>query len=212
MTNWEITRNERLAGKVIEGLKSRNMEGVYARTKEEALELMLAWIPKGSSIGWGGTMSVKEIGGFDAIRNGDYVLLDRDLADTPEEKEKIQRDIFSADYFLTSSNAITEDGILVNMDGNSNRVSAIAFGPAHVIVIVGINKIVKSEEDARRRTRNVAAPINAQRFPLDTPCKKTGTCYDCKSHDTICCQELITRYSRHDGRIKVIIVNDTLGF
>ncbi len=212
MTDWEYKRNELLAKKVIDGLKSRNMEGFYAASKEDALKQMIDLIPEGSSIGWGGTMSVGAIGGFDAIRNGKYVLLDRDAAATPEEKEKIQRDIFSADYFLTSSNAITEDGILVNIDGNSNRVSAIAFGPAHVIVVAGMNKIVKSEADARSRAKNLAAPINAQRFHLDTPCSKTGACFDCKSHDTVCCQELITRYSKHDGRIKVILVNDNLGF
>ena len=100
----------------------------------------------------------------------------------------------------------------MNIDGNANRVSAIAFGPAHVIVVAGMNKIVKSEEDALSRAKNIAAPINAQRFGLTTPCAKTGACYDCKSHDTICCQTLITRYSKHDGRIKVILVNEDLGF
>lgn len=212
MTEWETKRNVLLAQKVIKGLASRNMEGFYAATKEEALAKMLSLIPEGSSIGWGGTMSVGAIGGFDAIRNGSYKLLDRDAAATPEEKEVIQRQIFSADYFLTSSNAITEDGILVNIDGNSNRVSAIAFGPAHVIVVAGMNKIVKTEADARSRAKNIAAPINAQRFGLDTPCAKTGACFDCTSHDTVCCQELITRYSKHDGRIKVILVNEDLGF
>lgn len=212
MTEWEIKRNELLGKKVIEGLQSRNMEGFYANSKEEALAKMLELIPEGSSIGWGGTMSVAAIGGFDAIHNGKYQLFDRDAAQTKEEKEKVHRKIFFADYFLTSANAITEDGILVNIDGNANRVSAIAFGPAHVIIVAGMNKIVKSEEDALHRAKNIAAPINAQRFGLETPCAKTGVCYDCKSHDTICCQTLITRYSKHDGRIKVILVNEDLGF
>lgn len=212
MTEWETKRNELLSKKVMDGLKSRNMEGYFVNTKEEALAKMLSLIPEGSSIGWGGTMSVAAIGGFDAIQNGKYKLLDRDMVQTKEEKEKVQRDIFFADYFLTSANAITEDGILVNIDGNANRVSAIAFGPAHVIVVAGMNKVVKSEEDALSRARNIAAPINAQRFGLSTPCATTGSCYDCKSHDTICCQTLITRYSKHDGRIKVILVNEDLGF
>lgn len=212
MTEWEMKRNELLAKKVIEGLQSRNMEGYFVNTKEEALAKMLELIPEGSSIGWGGTMSVAAIGGFDAIHNGKYKLIDRDAAKNGPEKEKVQRDIFFADYFLTSANAITEDGILVNIDGNANRVSAIAFGPAHVIIVAGMNKIVKSEVDALSRARNIAAPINAQRFEIDTPCAKTGSCYDCKSHDTICCQTLITRYSKHDDRMKVILVNEDLGF
>lgn len=212
MTKWESERNALLSKKVIEGLESRNMEGYFVNTKEEALAKMLELIPEGSSIGWGGTMSVAAIGGFDAIHNGKYKLFDRDAAQTKEEKDKLCREIFFADFFLTSANAITEDGILVNIDGNANRVSAIAFGPAHVIVVAGMNKVVKSEEDALSRARNIAAPINAQRFGLTTPCAKTGACYDCKSHDTICCQTLITRYSKHDGRIKVILVNEDLGF
>lgn len=212
MTEFEIKRNELLATKVIEGLKSRNMEGFFVNTKEEALAKMLELIPEGSKIGWGGTKSVAAIGGFEAIKNGKYEILDRDNAPTKEDKLRIEREIFFADYFLTSSNAITEDGVLVNVDGNANRVSAIAYGPSHVIIVAGMNKVVKSEEDAMSRARNHAAPINAQRFGLDTPCCKTGACFDCKSHDTICCQILTTRYSKHDGRIKVILINEDLGY
>lgn len=212
MTNWEIQRNELLAQKVIAGLNSRNMEGFFVKNKEEALQKMLDIIPEGSSVGWGGSMSVTAIGGFDAIRNGNYVVYDRDRAASPEEKKKIERQIYFADYFLTSSNAITEDGVLVNLDGNANRVSAIAYGPEHVLIIVGMNKVVKNVEDAVSRTRNIAAPINTQRFGLTTPCTKTGACANCKSQDTICCQMLVTRYSRHNGRIKVILVNEDLGF
>ena len=212
MTEWEEKRNVLLSKKIIDGLQSRNMEGFFVNTKEEALAKKLELIPEGSSIGWGGTMSVTAIGGFEAIHNGKYRLFDRNAAQTKEEKDKIQRDIFFADYFLTSANAITEDGILVNIDGDANRVAAIAFGPAHVIVVAGMNKIVKSEEDALHRAKNIAAPINAQRFGLETPCAKNGACYDCKSHDTICCQTLITRYSKRDDRIKVILVNESLGF
>ena len=188
------------------------MEGFYAPDKEAALAKMLELIPEGSSIGFGGTKSVEQIGGFAAISNGKYTVLDRNRAASVEEKGIIERQIFSADYFLTSANAITEDGVMVNIDGNSNRVSAIAYGPQHVIVIVGMNKVVKSVEDAMSRAKNIAAPINAQRFNLDTPCCKTGACFDCKSPDTICCQTLITRFSRHNGRIKVILVNESLGF
>jgi hypothetical protein len=119
---------------------------------------------------------------------------------------------YDADFFLASCNAMTDDGILVNIDGNSNRVSAIAQGPKNVIFIVGMNKVCNDIDSAMKRARNVAAPINAQRFGLDTPCSKKGTCFNCKSPDTICCQILITRFSRHQGRIKVILVNDNLGF
>jgi hypothetical protein len=107
---------------------------------------------------------------------------------------------------------MTEDGILVNIDGNANRVSAIAYGPKKVIFIAGMNKVCADYDSAMKRARNVAAPINAQRFGLSSPCAKTGACMDCKSPDTICCQFLLTRYSKHAGRIHVILVNDNLGF
>ena len=120
---------------------------------------------------------------------------------------------YDADVFLSSVNAMTDDGILVNIDGNANRVSAIAQGPKKVIFIVGMNKVFSGDLDgAMKRARNIAAPINAQRFGLSTPCTKTGACMDCKSPDTICCQFLITRYSRHKDRIHVILVNENLGF
>ena len=206
------TRNKLLAEKVIKGLESRNMAGYYVETKEEALQKALELIPEGSSIGWGGSASVNEIGLRDAILNGNYTVYNRDLASTKEERREIEVKTFGADYFLCSSNAITEDGVLVNIDGNSNRVAAIAYGPSHVIMIVGMNKVAKDEESALSRARNIAAPINAQRFPLDTPCKKTGSCMNCKSRDTICCEFLITRYSRHADRFHIILVNENLGY
>ncbi|MBO4495741.1 MAG: lactate utilization protein [Clostridiales bacterium] len=202
-------RNELLSATVIAGLKSRNMEGYYANTKEEALKIALDLIPKGSSISMGGAMSVHEIGLSQALKEGDYDFIDRDAY---EDKRKAMLLAYDADFFLSSCNAITQDGILVNIDGNSNRVSAIAQGPKHVLFIVGMNKVCNDLDSAMKRARNVAAPINAQRFGLDTPCSKKGTCFDCKSPDTICCQFLITRYSRHAGRISVILVNDNLGY
>lgn len=205
-------RNRRLAEKVIRGLQSRNMEGFYAETKEEALQLALKMIPAGSSVGWGGSASVEEIGLKKAVYEGDYVIYDRDRCKNPEEKRETELKIFGCDYFLASSNAVTEDGILVNIDGNSNRVAAIAYGPRHVIMIVGMNKIAPNEEAAWYRARNEAATINAQRFPIETPCKKTGACADCKTKDTICCQFLTTRFSKHTDRIKIILVNENLGF
>ena len=202
-------RNELLAQKVIKGLASRNMTGYYAASAEEAKKIALDLIPEGSSISMGGGMSVHEIGLVEALKEGSYNFIDRDKA---EDKRAAMLAAYDADFFLSSCNAMTEDGILVNIDGNANRVSAIAQGPKKVIFIVGMNKVCDDVDGAMKRARNVAAPINAQRFGLDTPCCKTGSCMNCKSPDTICCQFLITRFSRHEGRIHVILVNDSLGF
>ena len=204
-----VKRNELLAQKVIKGLQSRNMTGYYAATKEEALARALSLIPEGSSVTMGGAMSAHEIGLVEALKAGNYRFIDRDAM---ADKRAAMLAAYDADFFLTSANAMTEDGEMVNIDGNANRVSAIAQGPKKVLVIVGMNKICGDLDGAMKRARNVAAPINAQRFGLNTPCAKTGACMNCKSPDTICCQFLITRFSRHAGRIHVILVNDVLGF
>ena len=208
--NPNITkRNELLAQKVIKGLESRNMTGYYVKDKEEALQKALCLIPEGSSVTMGGAMSAHEIGLVEALKGPDYNFIDRDKA---TDKRAAMLAAYDADFFLSSANAMTEDGIMINVDGNANRVSAIAQGPKKVIFIVGMNKITKDVDSAMKRARNVAAPINAQRFGLSTPCTSTGSCMDCKSPDTICCQILITRYSKHKDRIHVILVNDNLGF
>ena len=204
-----IKRNTLLAQKVIRGLESRNMSGYYASTKEEALKKALELIPEGASVTMGGCMSAREIGFVDALKEGNYNFIDRDKM---EDKRAAMLAAYDADFFLSSANAMTEDGELVNIDGNSNRVSAICQGPRKVLFIIGMNKVCSDLDHAMKRARNVAAPINAQRFGLNTPCAKTGSCMDCKSPDTICCQFLITRFSRHQGRIHVILVNDALGF
>ena len=203
-----VKRNELLAQTVIKGLQSRNMEGFYAASKEEALKIALELIPAGSTVTMGGGMSVHEIGLPAALEAGSYNFIDRDKF---EDRRQAMLLAYDADVFLTSTNAMTRDGVLVNIDGNANRVSAIAQGPKKVLFIVGLNKVCGDLDGAMKRARNVAAPINAQRFGLDTPCAKTGACFDCKSPDTICCQFLITRYSKHKGRIQVILVNDDLG-
>ena len=202
-------RNELLAQVVIKGLASRNMTGYYAEDKEAALKTALSLIPEGCSVTMGGAMSAREIGLTDALKSGNYNFIDRDNF---EDKRAAMLAAYDADVFLTGTNAMTDDGILVNIDGNANRVSAIAQGPKKVIVIAGMNKVCGDIDEAMKRARNVAAPINAQRFNLSTPCAKTGKCMDCKSPDTICCQFLITRYSKHKDRIHVILVNDSLGF
>lgn len=201
-------RNEILAQTVIKGLESRNMSGYYAADKEEAVKKALEVIGKGSTVAMSGCQSAHEIGLIQALEEGDYNYIDRSNM-TPRESLMAAYD---ADVFLSSANAMTNDGIMVNIDGNSNRVSCIAQGPKKVVFIVGMNKICSDLDEAMKRARNVAAPANAQRFDVKTPCKVTGKCADCKSPDTICCQFLITRYSRHEGRIHVILVNDTLGY
>lgn len=205
-------RNEVLGKRVVQALESRNMEAYYVETKEEAVKKALELIPKGSSISMGGAASVKECGLYDAISSGDYVFYDRDRVNTQEEKEEIARRAFSVDWFLGSVNAMSENGVFINIDGNANRVAAYAYGPKNVLLIVGMNKIVKTEADAMSRARNEAAPVNAQRFGIDTPCSKNGTCFDCKSPQCICCQILTTRFSRIKGRFKIILVDENLGF
>lgn len=208
--NENITkRNNLLSQKVIEGLKSRNMTGYYAKDRDEALKLALSIIPENSTVTMGGCMSAIEIGLVDTLKKGNYNFIDRNEI---EDKRAAMLAAYDADVFLASANAMTEDGILVNIDGNSNRVSAIAQGPKKVVFIVSMNKVCDDVDGALKRARNVAAPINAQRFGLSTPCAKTGSCMNCKSPDTICCQFLITRFSKHKDRIHVILVNDSLGF
>ena len=204
-----VRRNELLAAKVIRGLQSRNMSGYYAADKEEALRKALELIPEGSSVTMGGGMSVHEIGLTAALKQGNYNFIDRDAY---EDKRAAMLAAYDADVFLSSANAMSDDGVLINIDGNANRVSAIAQGPKKVVFIVGMNKVCADVDSAMKRARNVAAPINTQRFGLSTPCSKTGSCMNCKSPDTICCQILITRFSRHKDRIHVILVNDSLGF
>lgn len=206
-----VKRNELLAQKMIRELESRNMEAYYAVSKEEALQKALELIPEGSSVTWGGSMSIQEIGLIKALHEGNYEVYDREQAKTPEEKHEIALKAFDADFFLASANAISEDGVIVNIDGRANRVAAIAFGPRNVLMIVGMNKVVKTEMDAMVRAKEIAAPINAQRFEK-TPCAVTGSCSLCKSPGCICCQTMITRFSLEPKRIKVILVNDNLGF
>ena len=209
MNKYIVKRNGLLIRQMIKNLESRNMTGYYARSKAEALQIALSLIPEGSSVSMGGAMSAHEIGLVDALKEGNYHFIDRDAY---EDRREAMLAGYDADVFLSSVNAMTQDGVLVNIDGNSNRVSAIAQGPKKVIFIVGMNKVCDDVDGAMKRARNVAAPINAQRFGLSTPCSKTGICMNCKSPDTICCQFLITRFSRHKDRIHVILVNDNLGF
>ena len=205
-------RNQLLATKMIKNLNRRNMEAFYCPTAEEAVKKVSELIADGSTVTWGGSMTVRDLGIPDMLRRrGTLEVLDRDMVEGEAVKDIYLR-AFTADVYLTSANAISEDGIIVNIDGNGNRVAAITWGPKKVIFIVGMNKVCDDLDGAMKRARNVAAPTNAQRFGLNTPCSKTGACMDCKSPDTICCQFLITRYSKHKDRIHVILVNDNLGY
>ena len=212
MDNVTFKRNELLAPHIIKALESRNHDAYYAESAEAALAKALELIPEGSSIGWGGSMTTEAIGLNDAIKNGNYKALDRDAVTDMDERNAVMRSHNAADYFLTSCNAMSEDGVMVNIDGVGNRVACLAYGPAYVIMVVGMNKIVKTFDDAMSRAKNIASPINAQRFDIKTPCKQTGYCADCKSPTRICCSTLITSFSLKPGRFKIILVNDDLGF
>lgn len=213
MLEPEKIRNRKLAEQMIKALEARNMEAQFAETKEDALKAALALIPEGSIVSWGGVQSAHEIGLIQALREGNYTTLDREGEPDPDKKAEIEKKVFTeCDYFLCSANGMSENGVIVNVDGNSNRVAAVAYGPKHVIFIVGMNKVVHTEQDAYNRAKYIAAPINAQRFGLDTPCAKFGKCMDCQHEQCICCEILTTRYSRHKGRMKVILVNEDLGF
>ena len=202
-------RNKLLSEQIIKGLEKRNMKGYYAEDKEEALKIALGLINEGATVTMGGGMSVHEIGLVEALKKGNYNFIDRDEM---EDREAAALAGFTADYFLTSANAMTQDGVLVNIDGYGNRVAATVFGPGKVIYIVGMNKVCADPEAALKRARNTAAPTNVQRFDKTTPCSKTGTCMNCTSPDCICSQILFTRYSMIPNRIHVVLVNDNLGF
>lgn len=204
-------------------LEQNNMKAFIAETKEEALGIVKELLTDGCTVTCGGTMTAAEAGVMDLLRSGAYNFLDRAAAKTPEEIEKIYRDAFSADAYITSSNAITENGELYNVDGNSNRVAAICFGPKSVIVIAGRNKIVKNLHEAVVRVKRFAAPMNTARLGCETYCQSKGECMalasgecgmteGCKSDSRICCSYVVTAQQRVKDRIKVILVNEELGF
>ncbi len=202
--------NKLLALRVMKNMESRFMEPYFCETKEDALNKVLELIEEGSTVSWGGTMTMKEIGLVSALKKGNYNVLDRENA---KEGQDVAREAFFADYYIMSSNAICDDGQLINIDGNGNRCAALIFGPKNVIVIAGMNKVVQGYDAALNRARTVAAPINVQRFQGKvTGCSKTGACLDCKTPDCICCNIVTTRISRPAGKIKVILVNEDLGF
>lgn len=196
---------------LVKHLQQRHFDACYCENRQEALAKALEWIPEGALVSWGGAMSAEQIGLMDALRQGDYRLIDRDLCKTPEERLQAMKDAMFADVFLSGANAMSMHGEMVNIDGTGNRLAAIAYGPGTILVIVGMNKVVDTLQDALTRARTVAAPSNQLRFGLPNPCTYTGVCADCKEDTCICNQILITRHCRPKGRIKFILVGEELG-
>ena len=211
MTPKEIA-NQNLANTIIKNLEKRQMEGYYCATSEEAVEKALSLMPEGSSVTWGGSMTLTECGLMDALKTANYEIIDRDTAKTPEEARLMYAKQVMADYYLMSTNAVTINGELVNIDGRANRVSCLCWGPQNVIIIAGMNKVASDVESAVQRVRNIAAPPNCIRLNKNTPCAQTGKCGDCYSSESICSQFLITRRSSTPNRIKVILVGEELGY
>lgn len=207
-------RNALLAEKLVGNLKQRHYEAFFCPTAQEAVEKITGMIPEGSSVTWGGSMTIRDMGLTKALHNKEGLdIWDRDLAPSREEAQEIYRRAFYADYYLSSVNAISEDGEIVNIDGNGNRVAAITFGPKRVILVVGINKVAQNLDAAISRARSLAAPVNMMRFAdLNTPCKNDGMCHDCKSPDSICNYIQIMRNSHPVGRHIVVIVGEELGY
>ncbi len=204
--------NSITAKKLIESLGKRNMTGYYCESKEDALKQALEIIKSGSSVSWGGSKSLNDIGLIDALRSGGYKLIDRDNAKGEEEKRKAQLESFDSDYYLMSTNAITVDGRMVNIDGTGNRLAAFIYGPKHVVIVAGINKVVQTEEVAIARAKNCAAPKNAMRLSRKTPCVETAICHNCLNDDCICSNIVITRRSNVKDRVHVILVGEEVGF
>lgn len=214
--------NERTDGKhtaydikgplVAKQFTKRNFEATYCPTKEEALAKVLSYIPSDHVVSWGGSVSINEIGLRPYVLEHNPVI-DRDTAQSPQERVELMRKALLCDTYIMGTNAATEDGQLINIDGNGNRVAALTFGPKQVIVIVGMNKVMPDVEAAFQRVRSTASPINVRRFPgTKTPCYTTGMCRHCVSEQTICCHLVRTRVCRPAGRIKVILVGEELGY
>lgn len=202
---------DKSGAKLVQALEKRNMEGYYCSTVEEAVAKVLELIPMDHTVSWGGVMTVDQLGIKQKLARRGQPLIDRDTAKTPEERDALLHQALSCGTFLMSSNAISIDGQLVNIDGLANRVAALCLGPKQVIVVAGMNKVAGDLNAAIARARNVAAPANAQRFNIKTPCAVNGQCGDCTSPDCICAQMVITRFSKIKGRIKVVLVGEDLG-
>lgn len=199
--------------KTIQNLVKRNMDALYVEDETKLLETIRGLIPAGSTVGVGDSMTLFETGAIDFLRTGDFKFLDKYREGiTREEKKKMYRECFSADTFLCSTNALTEEGELYNIDGNGSRVAAMLYGPEQVIIVAGINKIVRNLEEAENRVRQYAAPIDAKRLGKNTPCAITGRCVDCSSKERICNDFVVIKGQFVKGRIKVILIGKELGY
>ena len=196
---------------LVQAMKKRQFDAYYCSTPAEAVEKVLELIPVDDVVSWGGVMTVDELGIKDRLRQRNQPVIDRDTAQTPDERMAMLRQSLTCDTFLMSSNAISEDGQLVNIDGIGNRMAALCFGPKQVIVVAGMNKVAGDLNSAMARARHIAAPANVQRFGVKTPCSVTGQCGNCTSPDCSCCQIVTTRFSKIPGRIKVVLVGEDLG-
>lgn len=203
---------ETQAKTVIKNLEKRGMEGHYFTNSKDCVDKILSMMPSGSSISWGGTTTADETGMMNALQSGDYILLDRKAAKTPDEQRELYSKIVMTDYYFMSSNAITLDGELVNIDGIGNRTACLMHGPSNVMILAGMNKLVKDVSAAIDRVHNFAAPPNAVRLNRQTPCNATGTCNNCLSPDCLCSHTVITRHASPVGRIKVFLIGEELGF
>jgi L-lactate utilization protein LutB len=203
---------ENLADSLIEKFNQRGIEGYYCDNSEEAVNMAKRFLTPGCSVTWGGSMTLEDIGLIDDMKNSDYQVIDRATAKTPDEARALYGKIVTADYYFMSSNAITLDGQLINIDGHGNRVACLITGPKNVIIIAGMNKIVPDVESGIARVRNMAAPPNALRLNRKTPCTELGRCADCLSSDSICSNIVVTRRSNLPNRIKVILVGEELGY
>ena len=206
-------RYDKLGPKVVKALQNRFFEAWYFSETNEAVEKVFSLIPKTDLVSWGGSATTQGLGLQKMAVEKGYKVIDRDKAQSPEERTELMRQAFLCDTYLTGTNAITEDGQLVNVDGNGNRVAAMIFGPKQVIVVAGMNKICQTVLDAATKARTISAPANTQRFPnLKTPCNETGACADCICQDSICNFIVRTRLCKPKGRIKVILIGKDLGF
>lgn len=212
MEDVKMTARRTTAERIIKKLAIRNMTGHYRDTAAEAVELARGLVEPGQSVTWGGSVSFSESGIKAALEADGHRMIDRSQAATPEEQDAMWREQVGADWFFMGTNAITLDGELVNIDGNANRLALLLHGPKHVCVIAGMNKVVADVESGLKRIRTVTCPLNAARLHTGTPCELAGVCSNCHAEKCMCCQEVITRHSRHDGRIHVILVGEDLGF
>ena len=208
-----IWANEKKISRTVQAINKNNMNGYYAKDREELIRIIEDIVSENSLVSCGGSMTLLETGVMEHLRSGRYKFLDRYKEDiTREEVVNMFKESFFADAYFTSSNAVTENGELYNVDGNGNRVAAMLYGPEKVIVICGVNKIVKNVEEAIKRNRECAAPINAKRLNKETPCSKVGYCMDCKSKDRICNEYTLIKRQNRKERMHIIFLNENLGY